>query len=147
MMRHRLLYLSVLFWLAGFSAAFAQDGAADIRKVLVDQIKAWNDGSVEGYMKGYWNSDSTAFVSGGTVTRGYQDVLARYKKAYDTRDKMGTLEFSDLVIRNVAANLAIATGAWQLTRSNDKPGGRFTLILEKKPEGWRIVYDHTSSAK
>jgi beta-aspartyl-peptidase (threonine type) len=147
MIRQRLLHLSILFWLAGLSAAFAQDGAADIRKVLVDQIKAWNDGSVEGYMKGYWNSDSTTFVSGGSVTRGYRDVLARYKKVYDTREKMGTLEFSELVIRKITSNLAIATGAWQLTRSNDKPGGRFTLILEKKLEGWRIVYDHTSSAK
>jgi ketosteroid isomerase-like protein len=98
-------------------------------------------------MKGYWDSDSTTFVSGGTVTRGYRNVLARYKKTYDTREKMGTLEFSELVIRKVASDIAIATGAWQLTRSGDKPGGRFTLILEKKPEGWRIVYDHTSSAK
>jgi beta-aspartyl-peptidase (threonine type) len=146
-MKRRVLHLLISFLLAGLCAAFAQDGTADIRKVLVDQIKAWNDGSVEGYMKGYWNSDSTTFVSGGTVTRGYRDVLARYKKAYDTREKMGKLEFSELGIRKVTSDLAIATGAWQLTRSNDKPGGRFTLILEKKPEGWRIVYDHTSSAK
>jgi len=130
----------------GLVPVFAQDGTPEIRKILVDQVKAWNDGSVEGYMEGYWNSDSTTFVSGGNVTRGYRNVLARYKKSYDTREKMGTLEFSDLVIRKVSSDLAIATGAWQLTRSKDKPGGRFTLIIEKKPEGWRIVYDHTSSA-
>jgi ketosteroid isomerase-like protein len=145
-MRHRILYLLVLFWTAGLGASFAQDAEADIRKVLVDQVKEWNNGNVEGYMKGYWNSDSTTFVSGGSVTRGYRDVLARYKTSYATREKMGMLEFTDLVIRTVAPDLAIATGAWQLTRTNDKPGGRFTLILEKKPEGWRIVYDHTSSA-
>lgn len=146
-MRHRLLHSLILFWLVGLGAAFGQNGTADIRKVLGDQVKAWNDGSVEGYMKGYWNSDSTTFVSGGIVARGYRDVLARYRKGYDTKEKMGMLEFSELVIRMVASDVAIATGAWQLTRSNDKPGGRFTLIIEKKPEGWRIVYDHTSSAK
>jgi ketosteroid isomerase-like protein len=145
-MKHRVLHLLISFFLGGLCAAFAQDGSADIRKVLVDQIKAWNDGSVEGYMKGYWNSDSTTFVSGGSVTRGYRNVLARYRKSYDTRERMGKLEFSELVIRTIAPHIAIATGAWQLTRSNDNPGGRFTLILEKKPEGWRIVYDHTSSA-
>jgi ketosteroid isomerase-like protein len=146
-MRRHALHLVVLFCLAGPGIAIAQDSTAGIRKVLVDQVKAWNDGSVEGYMKGYWNSDSTAFVSGGSVTRGYHDVLARYKKAYDTREKMGVLEFSELAIRPIRTDLAIATGAWKLTRSSDNPGGRFTLIIEKKPEGWRIVYDHTSSAK
>jgi ketosteroid isomerase-like protein len=146
-MKRRLLFLALFCLLIGISAAYAQDGTADIRKVLVDQIKAWNDGSVDGYMNGYWNSDSTTFVSGGTVTRGYRDVLARYKKGYDTKAKMGKLEFSHLVIRPIKADVAIAMGAWKLTRSGDTPGGRFTLIFEKKTEGWRIVYDHTSSAK
>ncbi|MGA3244562.1 MAG: DUF4440 domain-containing protein [Bacteroidota bacterium] len=143
----RVQYLLILLWLSGLTAAFSQDGTADIRTVLADQVKEWNNGSVEGYMKGYWNSDSTMFVSGGNVTRGYGNVLSRYKKAYDTREKMGKLEFSELAIRKVSSGLAIATGAWQLTRAYDKLGGRFTLIIEKKPEGWRIVYDHTSSAK
>lgn len=146
-MKCRVPHLLILFWLSGLAAAFAQDGVAEVRKVLVDQVKEWNNGNVEGYMKGYWNSDSTTFVSGGTETRGYRDVLARYKKLYDTREKMGKLDFSELVIRKVTSDLAIATGAWQLSRPNDKPCGRFTLIVEKKPEGWRIVYDHTSSAK
>lgn len=144
---HRVQYLLILLWLSGLTAAFSQDGTADIRTVLADQVNEWNNGSVEGYMKGYWNSDSTMFVSGGNVARGYRDVLARYKKAYDTREKMGKLEFSELAIRKVSSDIAIATGAWQLTRTYDKLGGRFTLIIEKKPAGWRIVYDHTSSAK
>jgi len=97
-------------------------------------------------MRGYWKSDSTEFVSGGNVTRGYRNVLARYKKSYDTREKMGKLEFSELLVRMVAPQMAIATGVWRLTRLEDQPWGRFTLILEQKREGWRIVYDHTSSA-
>ena len=27
-----------------------------------------------------------------------------------------------------------------------RPGGLYTLVLRKKPEGWRIVHDHTSAA-
>ena len=126
------------------AAAQADDLAA--RKLLKDQVEAWNAGSVEGYMKGYWNSDSTAFVSGGTLTRGYKEVLARYKKSYDTPEKMGKLEFEELVLRQSSPILIIATGIWRLHRTNDSPWGRFTLLIEKKSEGWRIVYDHTSSA-
>ncbi|MBA3248624.1 MAG: nuclear transport factor 2 family protein, partial [Pyrinomonadaceae bacterium] len=33
-----------------------------------------------------------------------------------------------------------------LTRANDNPRGRFTLLLRRTAQGWRIVHDHTSSA-
>ena len=143
--------LRVSFLLALMSFVFPQLAAAQaddlaVRKLLKDQVEAWNAGSVEGYMKGYWNSDSTAFVSGGTLTRGYKEVLARYKKSYDTPEKMGKLEFEELVLRQPSPILIIATGIWRLHRTNDSPWGRFTLLIEKKSEGWRIVYDHTSAA-
>ncbi len=128
------------------SIAFTQTDEQAVRSVLDDQVKAWNNGDIDGYMKGYWNSEETVFVSGGTVTKGYAGVLARYKKGYDSREKMGSLTFQDLHIRVMSSASAVATGEWHLTRVNDKPWGRFTLILEKKSEGWRIVYDHTSSA-
>ena len=146
-MKIRTLRILVLLLMSSVAVALSQEGEIAVRKLLTDQVIAWNAGDVEGFMKGYWNSDSTMFVSGGKVTRGYREVLARYRKSYDTREKMGMLDFSELVIRKVSSDVAIATGAWQLTRTNDKLGGRFTLIIEKKPAGWRIVYDHTSSAK
>lgn len=132
--------------LLGTSVLVAQPDRAAITRVLQDQADAWNRGDVEGYMRGYWKSDSTCFVSSGTVTRGYDSVLARYQRNYDSREKMGTLTFSDLDVRVLSANAAVVTGAWKLTRAKDQPGGRFTLIFEKKSEGWRIVYDHTSVA-
>src|SRR5229473_696421 len=69
---------------------------AAIRAVLDAQRDAWNRGDIEGYMDGYERSEQTVFVSGDNLTRGWQTVLDRYKKAYDSREKMGTLTFSDL---------------------------------------------------
>jgi ketosteroid isomerase-like protein len=117
-----------------------------IRTMLINQVAAWNRGDVDGYMHGYWDSDSTVFTSGGTLTKGYREVLLRYKKSYDNREKMGKLDFHDLVIQQLSPSVAVAMGVWQLMRKTDKPWGRFTLIVEKKPEGWRITHDHTSSA-
>ena len=119
---------------------------AAIRAVLDAQVAAWNRGDIEGFMDGYWRSDETVFISGDTVTHGWQTVLDRYKKGYSTREKMGTLTFSDLEIKLISKDAAIATGRWQLARTGDTPHGRFTLIFRKTSQGWRIVHDHTSSA-
>lgn len=117
---------------------------AAIRAVLDAQVAAWNRGDIEGFMDGYWRSPETVFVSGDTVTHGWQTVLDRYKKGYSTREKMGTLTFSDLEIKLISRDAAVALGRWQLTRTGDAPHGRFTLIFRKISQGWRIVHDHTS---
>jgi ketosteroid isomerase-like protein len=119
---------------------------ASVRAVLDAQVAAWNRGDIEGFMDGYWRSPETVFVSGDTVTHGWQTVLDRYKKGYDTRDKMGTLTFYDLEIKVISKDTAVALGRWQLQRAQDTPHGRFTLIFRRTHDGWRIVHDHTSSA-
>jgi ketosteroid isomerase-like protein len=124
----------------------ADKEVAAVRAVMDAQAAAWNRGDVAGYMDGYAREDSTTFVSGDTVTHGWQTVLDRYKARYDTRAKMGTLTFSELEIRPLSEFYMMASGRWQLTRDADTPHGRFTLIFRRTVAGWRIVHDHTSSA-
>ena len=123
-------------------------GRADekaIRQVLDEQVVAWNKGDLEGFMKGYWNSKELTFQSGKDLTRGWQETLERYKKRYQAEGKeMGKLAFSDLVIQELAPGVALVTGKWELTLSKEVVGGRYTLIMKKLSEGWRIVHDHTS---
>lgn len=120
-----------------------------VRRVLDAQVEAWNRGDIEGFMDGYMRSNETTFVSGDTVTRGWQTVLDRYRRGYDTREKMGTLAFSDLEIKALAPDHALADGRWQLTRTGETTPfarGRFSLIFRHTRQGWRIIHDHTSSA-
>jgi uncharacterized protein (TIGR02246 family) len=119
---------------------------ATIRAVLDAQVRAWNRGDIEGFMDGYARSETIVFLSGDSLTHGWQTVLDRYKKNYDTREKMGTLAFSDLEVKLISKDAAVVTGRWQLTREKDTPRGRFTLIFRRTKAGWRIVHDHTSSA-
>src|SRR5689334_153616 len=137
--------------LALVQPSFAQNqkdakSMAAIRAVLDAQAAAWNRGDLENYMDGYARSTDTVFVSGDRVTRGWQTVLERYKKAYDSRDKMGVLTFSDVEITVLSKDAAIVLGRWHLQRSKDEPHGRFTLLFRKTNAGWKIVHDHTSSA-
>jgi uncharacterized protein (TIGR02246 family) len=117
---------------------------AAIRAVIEAQRDAWNRGDIEGYMDGYERSKDTVFVSGDTVNRGWQTVLERYKKSYDTREKMGLLTFSDLQIDLLSNDSAVVLGSWSLKRANDQPHGKFTLIFKRTKKGWRIIHDHTS---
>jgi ketosteroid isomerase-like protein len=121
--------------------------AADgIKVVLEAQAAAWNRGDLEGYMDGYDRSNNTEFVGGDTIDRGWQTVLDRYKKKYDSREKMGVLAFSRLEITILSKDAALVLGRWRLQRAKDEPHGTFTLLFRKTKAGWRIVHDHSSSA-
>ena len=119
---------------------------AEIRAVLSKQQEAWNHGDIDGFMNGYERAETTVFVSGDEVTRGWQTVRNRYFKKYGDRAKMGTLTFSDLEIEPLGPDSAVTLGRWDLKRANDNPHGRFTLVFRHTPDGWRIVHDHTSAA-
>jgi len=139
----RPIFASLVLIIAAAVVSAQSDTATSIRKVMSDQVAAWNRGNVEEFMKGYWNSDKLVFVS-TAVTRGWQPTLDRYKKSYDTREKMGTLTFSDLEITPLSKDAAVVLGSWSLARANDNPHGKFTLIFRKFKDGWKIVHDHTS---
>ena len=117
---------------------------AEIRRVMNEQTAAWNRGDIDGFMRGYWNSEKLVFASSGNITRGWQSTLDRYKKSYDSREKMGALAFSDLEVNVLSKDAAVVLGSWSLQRIGDNPKGKFTLIFRKFKDGWRIVHDHTS---
>ncbi len=128
-------------------AAF--DQAADeaaIRAVLQQQQDAWNRGDVDAFMDGYARTDSLRFASGGAVQQGWQATLERYHRAYPDRAAMGTLSFELRQVRVLSQRWAFVFGAYALERADDRPTGLFTLLFEKRPEGWRVVHDHTSAA-
>jgi len=134
------------------AASSAQSNKSDttseaaIRAVLDAQRDAWNRGNIEGYMDGYDRSPNTEFVGGDNISRGWQTVLDRYKKNYNSREKMGMLTFSDLEITMLSKDAALVLGRWRLKRANDEPHGIFTLLFRKTKTGWKIVHDHSSSA-
>jgi uncharacterized protein (TIGR02246 family) len=125
----------------------AQPASDAIRQVLADQQSSWNQGDVVSFMHGYDDSPQTTFM-GKTIQHGYQMILARYQRNYGSREAMGQLVFSDLDIRMLGDDHAVVTGHFHLTRSQNGGGdasGLFSLVFEKKPAGWKIILDHTSS--
>jgi len=135
--------------IAAFACAAPQqpsNSVAEIQSVLTAQQDAWNCGEIDAFMNGYARSASTVFVSEDQVQRGWATVRDRYRTKYSDRAKMGTLGFSDIEVTMVSPDAAVVLGRWRLKRTNDEPHGRFTLVFQRLPEGWRIVHDHTSAA-
>jgi ketosteroid isomerase-like protein len=118
-----------------------------VRAVLDQQVKDWNAGDIEKFMRGYDRSEKTRFASGGNITLGWQAVMDRYRRTYSDKAAMGTLTFSDLDITVASEDSALAFGRWHLKREKDEPSGLFTLLFRKTPAGWKIVHDHTSAAE
>lgn len=119
---------------------------SEICDVLRAQEAAWNAGDINGFMDGYWQSPHLRFASGGSVTTGWEETLARYLARYDTDAAMGDLEFSGVQVDQLSPDSAIVFGRWQLHREHDRPAGLFTLVFRHIDEAWVIVHDHTSSA-
>lgn len=125
---------------------FAAPPESAIRQVLDDQVAAWNRGDIPTFMDGYDKSASTTFV-GTDITKGHAHVLDRYLKRYPTREKMGTLRFSEIEIRPLGSDYASVIGKFHLDRSADAGGeasGIFTLLFHRTASGWKIILDHTS---
>jgi ketosteroid isomerase-like protein len=128
-------------------AVSSDRSAQSIRAVLTSQQAAWNRGDIPAFLGGYWNSPELTFAGSDGIVRGYDGVLARYRKSYPDRMAMGELDFSGLEIRPLGPEAALLLGHWHLRRQAGDVGGVFSLVFKRFPEGWRIIHDHTSAQK
>ena len=138
--------LRALVLLLAASAVFADSSEQAIRRVLSDQVQAWNAGDIDAFMDTYENSPNTIFM-GKTVRKGYEAVRRRYHEQYPTPENMGQLRFSDLSVTLLGTDYASVTGAFHLTRTVSAGGnasGVFSLLFRRTPAGWKIILDHTS---
>jgi ketosteroid isomerase-like protein len=137
--------------LADPASGLGQDGPDEavraVRSVLDRQVADWNKGDLEAFLAGYWNSPKVVFQSGGQRHDGWNAMRERYRRRYQAEGKaMGRLEFSALEIEPLGPEAVLARGRWRLTMPDGaRPGGLFTVIFRKLPEGWKIVHDHTSA--
>lgn len=135
--------LLALALLAGLAAA----QTPDLESLMRTSEAAWNRGDLESFVLDYDDSPDTTFI-GRTLTRGNrQAILDRYRRGYPTRAAMGTLTYSEMLVRPVADGIVIMTGRFALKRAADAGGdstGRFTLVWKRTPAGWKIVHDHSS---
>ena len=108
-----------------------------IRAVLDKQVVDWNRGDLDAFAAGYKNSPDILFM-GPTISRGYAQMLDRYRKGYSTKEKMGTLSFTGIEVQPLDERFATVTGDFHLERTSAGGGnadGYFLLVVEKTTTG------------
>ena len=137
------LCISLFFISCGAQSSFESDKEA-ILKVMEKQEIAWSQNDLEGFMQGYWKSDSLKFYGSNGLTKGWQQTLDRYKKGYPTKAHSGTLTFEIDDISPIEANSYWVMGRYYLKREVGDANGNFLIIFKKIDGAWKIVADMSS---
>ena len=140
-------YFSFILFLLGFctniqaqNSSYNEDKAA-ILEVMQEQEKDWNNGDLEGFMQGYWKSDSLKFYGSNGLINGWQKTLDRYSRAYPTKAETGTLKFVINDVSKIESNSYWVMGEYHLTRDVGDANGVFIIIFKKINGQWKIVAD------
>ncbi len=121
---------------------------AEIRASFDKQAADWNRGDLTQFATAYKDSPDILFI-GSKISRGYAQMLEKYRTVFSTREKMGTLTYSDVEVQPLDDRFATATGRFHLARTTAGGGdasGSYLVVFEKTPQGWKIVRDVTIPA-
>ena len=141
-MKRHILILLISFLV--FSCSEQTNDADDkkiILSILETQEQAWNNYDIEGYMEGYWKSDSLKFYGANGLTYGWQQTLDNYNKRYPSKEHTGTLNFKINDISKINDGAYFVMGEYHLTRPVGNANGVFMIIFKKINSEWKIVAD------
>lgn len=113
----------------------------EILAVMKAQEKAWSNHDLEGFMQGYWKSDSLKFYGRNGITFGWQKTLDNYKKGYPTQEHSGTLNFTINDISKIENGAYFVMGEYHLARTIGDANGVFMIIFKRINGEWKIIAD------
>jgi ketosteroid isomerase-like protein len=127
-----------------------ESGRALLTRVITAQLTRsasdWNRGDLDGFLSDYAPESTTTFVDGRRSRAGMDFIRGVYAPRFSSGAARDSLHFEELEARPLSASLAVVTGRFILQRGGRiTASGPFTLVMERRPEGWRILHDHSSS--
>lgn len=129
----------------------AADAEAEITSMLQASAEAWNRGDLDAFLDDYQDSTATTFVGGTGVTRGLDEIRARYEEGYwSSGSPEQSLRFEELEVQRLGEHHALAIGRYVLTSAGEHSPdatGYFSLVLHRTAQdGWQIIHDHSSAS-
>ncbi|MEO6215353.1 MAG: SgcJ/EcaC family oxidoreductase [Sphingomonas sp.] len=127
-------------------AASVATAEAGVAAAMDDSAAGWNAGSLERFVAVY--APDATFVTEKGLVRGRAAIADRYRPSFvGGANKRGKLSFETLGTRSVSPTHMLLWARWTLTpagAAGTVETGMTTLFFERRPEGWRIISDHSS---
>ncbi len=140
-MKTMTVFLVFLCLASGLAQTSDEDNIALIQNILDQQERAWSEGDLEGFMQGYWKSDSLTYFSRGKITKGWQTTLDNYKKGYPSKAHTGTLTFKIAQITKINSDAYYVMGEYFLEREVGDANGTFMIVFKYINGEWKIISD------
>jgi ketosteroid isomerase-like protein len=127
--------------------AWVERERAAIQRLLESHLVAWNGGDLGPLLDTYVQDESSRYATAGTVVHGIDGIRERFRQAYPAQGSLGQLRYEDVDITVISRTDAIVFGRARISGPAESPEATslFTLHMQLRGEGWRIVADHTSA--
>lgn len=124
------------------NAALQQEIVAQLNRAAFD----WNRGDLEGFLSDYAPESTTTFIDGRRARHGINFIRQNYTRWFAPGARRDSLHFEEVETRRLSPTLALVTARFILQRGGTiSSSGPFTLVMERRPAGWLILHDHSSS--
>lgn len=106
----------------------------------------WNRGDLDAFMADYVHDSTTTYVARGHLRHGWDAIRAGYAPRFAPGAQRDSLHFEEFTVRPLGADHAVVFARFVLSRGDSvTASGPFTLVMERRPDGWKILHDHSSS--
>lgn len=149
-MRAMVLVATLLAACRGGTAPPPGSDSTALTRLITAQLERsasdWNRGDLDGFLSDYAPDSTTTFIDGRHARQGIDFIRGNYAPRFSPGARRDSLHFEEVKARGLSPTLALVTARFILQRgSGITASGPFTLIMERRPEGWKILHDHTSS--
>jgi uncharacterized protein (TIGR02246 family) len=126
-----------------------QDRAAltsSFQEQFARSADAWNRGDLDAFLSDYAADGLTSFVSGGHLHQGMDFIRQHYAPRFAPGASRDSLRFEEFDVRPLSPTLSLVTARFILHNTEGTTAsGPFTLVMERRSDGWKILHDHTST--
>ena len=128
----------------------SQPSSRDLTREIAAQLDRaagdWNRGDLDAFVSDYARESTTTFVDGRRARHGFDFIRSNYAPRFAPGARRDSLHFEEVSVRSLSPTLALVTARYILQRRDAvTASGPFTLVMERRPEGWKILHDHSSS--
>ena len=149
-MRAMVLVATVLAACRGGMAPSPGSDSTALTRLITAQLERsaldWNRGDLDGFLSDYAPESTTTFIDGRHARQGIDFIRGNYEPRFSPGARRDSLHFEEVKVRGLSPTLALVTARFILERGSEiTASGPFTLVMERRQKGWKILHDHSSS--